>query len=138
MSLSPMERLNQDTSFSPTELNNLLNAMSTLPPISSYAMVTPAMTKPRQLAPTVGRVSKGVTIMGEAQRGMQHLANCQVLINLQGEQIVDDSGWSPELDSLETGSIVPIGRINVFVGMVGTSSPALPYSDSVSEAGTME
>ena len=47
-SLSPMERLNQDTSFSPIELNNLLNAMSTLPSISSYPMVTPAVTKPRQ------------------------------------------------------------------------------------------
>ena len=51
---------------------------------------------------------------------------------------MDDSGWSPELDLVETGSIVPIGRINVFVGMVGTSSPALQYSDSVSEAGSME
>ena len=50
---------------------------------------------------------------------------------------MDDSGWSPELDSVETGSIVPIGRINVFVGMVGTSSPARQYSDSVSKAGTM-
>ena len=75
---------------------------------------------------------------GEAQRNMQHLAIGRVLINLQGEQIVDDSGWSPELDLVETGSIVPIGRINVFVGMVGTSSPALQYSDSVSEAGSME
>ena len=34
-----MERLNKDTSFSPTELNNLLNAMSTLPLISSYPTV---------------------------------------------------------------------------------------------------
>ena len=112
--------------------------MATLPPISSYLMVTPAVTKPRQLAPTVGPVPRGVTITGEAQRNMQHLAIGRVLINLQGEQIVDDSGWSPELDLVETGSIVPIGRINVFVGMVGTASPALQYSDSVSEAGSME
>ena len=112
--------------------------MSTLPPISSYPLVTPAVTKPRQLAPTVGRVPKGVTITGEAQRNMQHLAIGRVLINLQGEQIVDDLGWSPELDLVETGSIVPIGRINVFVGMVGTSSPAPQYSDFVSEAGSME
>ena len=79
-------------------------------------MVTPAVTKPRQLAPTVGLVSKGVTLTGEAQHGMQHLAIGRVLINLQGEQIMDDSGWSPELDSVETRSIVPIGRINIFVG----------------------
>ena len=97
-----MERLNQVTSFSQPELNHLLNAMSTLPQTSSYPMVTPAVTKPRQLAPTVGRVSKGVTITGEAQRGMQHLAIGRVLINLQGEQIVDDSGWSLELDLVET------------------------------------
>ena len=45
-----MERLNQDTSFSQPELNHLLNAMSTLPPISSYPMVTPAVTKPRHHA----------------------------------------------------------------------------------------
>ena len=51
---------------------------------------------------------------------------------------MDDSGWSPELDSVETGSILPIGWINVFVGMVGTSSPALQYSDSVSKVGTVE
>ena len=48
-SLSPMERLNQDTSFFPSELNNLPNAMIALPPISSYHPVTPAVTKPRQL-----------------------------------------------------------------------------------------
>ena len=51
---------------------------------------------------------------------------------------MDDSGWSPKLDLVETGSIVPIGRINVFVGMVCMSSPGLQYSNSVSEAGSME
>ena len=79
--------------------------MVTLPPISSYPLVTPVVTKPRQLAPTVGLVSKGVTITGEAQRNMQHLAIGRVLINLQGEQIMDDSGWSPELDLVETGGL---------------------------------
>ena len=55
--------------------------MSTLPPISSYLMVTPAVTKPRQLAPTVGRVPRGVTITGEAQRNMQdHLIPFVILI----------------------------------------------------------
>ena len=96
-----MERLNQDTSFSQLELNNLLNATSTLPPISSYLMVTPAVTKPRQLAPTVGLVSKGVTITGEAQRCMQYLAIGRVMINLQEEQIVHDLGETRKQDSLE-------------------------------------
>ena len=38
----------------PTELNNFLNVMVTLPPISSYPMVTPAVTKPRQGPPCFG------------------------------------------------------------------------------------
>ena len=81
-----MERLNQDTSFSPTELNHLLNAMSTLPSTTSYPMVTPAVTKPRQLAPTVGLVSKGVIITGEAQRGMKNL----IISKVTASQYEDD------------------------------------------------
>ena len=75
--------------------------MSTLPPISSYPLVTPAVTKPRQLAPTVGQVPRGVTITGEAQRGMQHLAIGRVMINLQEEQIVHDLGEIRKQNSLE-------------------------------------
>ena len=49
---------------------------------------------------------------------------------------MDDFGWSPESDSLETGSVVPIGRINIFMGMIGKSQPTLQFSDSVSKVGT--
>ena len=70
----------------------------------------------------MGPVSKGVCITGEARRGMQNLVIGQVTINLQGESIVDDFSWGPESDDLETGSIIPIGRVNVFVGMVRTTN----------------
>ena len=46
---------------------------------------------------------------------MHNLVIGQVTINLQGESIVDDFGWGPESDDLETGSVIPIGRVNVFV-----------------------
>ena len=78
--------------------------MSTLPPISSYPMVTPAVTKPRQLAPTVGRVSKSVIITGEAQRETKNLIISKVTVS----QYKDDrAGYSVEKNALEepvTGS----------------------------------
>ena len=64
--------------------------MSTLPSISSYPMVTPAVTKPRQLAPTVGQVSKSVIITGEALRGKKKIALGEIISNRQGNHIVDE------------------------------------------------
>ena len=69
---------------------------------------------------------------------MLNLVIGQVTSNLQGESIVDDFGWGPESDHLETGSVIPIGRVNVFVSTVHTSNSAYEEDfDSVSGAATI-
>ena len=114
-----MERPNLGKTLSPAVLNNLPDASVALPINSSYPKVTSAvLSTPRQLAPSVGIASKGVTIMGEARQGIENFVFGQITVNAQGELIVDDSGWGPESDLLESGDVIPIGKINVFVGMV--------------------
>ena len=69
---------------------------------------------------------------------MQYLVIGQVRINLQGESIVGDFSWGSESDHLEIGSVIPIGRVNVFVGMVRTSNSAYEEDfDSVLGAATI-
>ena len=77
--------------------------------------------------------------MGEALRGMRELAIGEITINSRGERVIDDYGWNPEFDQLETGNIIPFGRISVFVGMIQASGPGFgeKASDSVSGATTM-
>ena len=133
-----MERLNLGKSRVSIERDNLPYTRVAMSPNSSYPLVTSTVTIPRQLAPTMGPASKGVCITGEARRGRQNLVIGQVTINLQGESIVDDFGWGPESDDLETGSVIPIGRINVFVGMVRTTNSTYEEDfDSMSGAATI-
>ena len=94
---------------------------TSLPPNSSYPMVTSAVTIPRQLAPTVGPGSKGVYITGEALRGMRRLAL---------DRKVD---WNPKSNQAEVCNMIPFGKINVFVGMVRSSE--LGLEDSSYESG---
>ena len=77
-------------------------------------MVTYAVTTPRHLAPTVGPAAKSVIIKGAALQGMKNLVVGRIIINMEGEPIVDDSGWGPGLDLLESGEVIPIGKINMF------------------------
>ena len=87
-----MERPNQGKSFFPSGLNNLPDTSFAWPPTQSHPMVTYAVTTPRQLAPSVGTASKGVTIMGEAMQGVENFVFGEITLNSQGEPIVDDSG----------------------------------------------
>ena len=133
-----MERPNLGKSFVLAKLNQLPDTSFALPNNSSYPMVTSAVTTPRQLAPTVGPASKGVIIMGEAMQGIKNFVFGEVTINSHGEPIVDDSGWGPESDLLESGDIIPIGKINVFVGMVHAIRSASDEDcESVSGAATL-
>ena len=90
-----------------------------------------AVTTPRQLAPTVGPVMKGVEIVGAARRGMEKLAIGRVFTNRHGETEIDDYGWSPEMDEVEEGYQLIFGKINVFVGMVGTTDDRANEWESV-------
>ena len=96
-----------------------------------------AVTTPRQLAPTVGQVRKGVEIVGEARRGMEKLAIGRLYTNQLGETEIDDLGWSSEMDEVDEGYQFIFGKINVFIGMVNESGKRIEELDSVSEATIM-
>ena len=73
-----MERPNLGKPFVPAVLNNLPDATVALPINSSYPRVASAMlSTPRQLAPSVGNASKGVTIMGEAMQGVENFVSAR-------------------------------------------------------------
>ena len=57
------------------------------------------MKTPRQLAPTVVPVMKGVEIVGAARQGMEKLAIGRVYTNHYGETEIDDYGWSSDVCS---------------------------------------
>ena len=133
-----MERPNLGKPFVPAVLNNLPDACVALPINSSYPKVASAvLSTPRQLAPSVGIASKGVTIMGEAMQGVENFVFGEITLNSQGEPIVDDSGWGPESDLLESGDVIPIGKFNVFVGIIATRSASDGEYESVSGAATL-
>ena len=133
-----MERPNLGKPFVPAVLNNLPDTRVALPINSSYTKVaSTVLSTPRQLAPSVGIASKGVTIMGEAKRGAENFVFGQITVNAQGESIVDDFGWGPESDQLESGDVIPIGKFNVFVGMIATRSASDGDFESVSGAATI-
>ena len=79
--------------------------------------MTPDVTIPRQLAPTVGPAVKGVTFRAGSKSGCKEIAIGQVE-DINGVPFIDDSEWGPEADRVEFGYIVPIGSVKVFVGSV--------------------
>ena len=62
-----------------------------------------AVTTPRQLAPTVGPMMKGVEIVGAARRAMEKLSIGRVYTDDHGETEIDDSGWTPEMQEVDEG-----------------------------------
>ena len=77
-----MERPNLGKPVSPAMLNNLPDASVALPKNPSYPKVASAvLSTPRQLAPSVGIASKGVTIMGEAMQGVENFVFGEITLN---------------------------------------------------------
>ena len=103
-----MERLNLGKSLVLVERDNLPYTF-TMASYPSYPMVTSDVTIPRQLAPTVGPMPKGVYITGEALLGMEQFAIREITINDRGECVVDDYGWSSKFDQIKTGNVIPFG-----------------------------
>ena len=77
---------------------------------------------------------KGVEIMGAAHRGMEKLGIGRVFTNQHGETEIDIYGWSSEMDEVEEGYQLVFGKINMFVGMVGTTGYHANKMESISEA----
>ena len=74
-----------------------------------------AVTTPRQLAPTVGPMMKGVEIVGAARRAMEKLAIGRVYTDEHGETEIDDSGWTPEMQEVDEGYHLVFFFVSIFI-----------------------
>ena len=124
---------NLGKSVSLGEINNFHVLRSSMAPELIFPKEEPAVTTPRQLAPTVGPVLKGVEIVGAARRAMEKLAIGRVYTDEHGETEIDDPGWTPEMHEVDEGYQFVFGGINVFVGMVSTSGVRANWVESVSD-----
>ena len=70
------------------------------------------MTKPRQLAPTVGLSHDGFEFLEGSFEGLRGHARGRMTKSHRGKIYIDDAGWGPEAGSIEYGYRVPFGRIH--------------------------
>ncbi|KAI4978082.1 hypothetical protein ZWY2020_014636 [Hordeum vulgare] len=50
-----------------------------------------------------------------------------------GITYIDNQRWGPEANSIESGYTVPFGKINIFIGMIGSSVPEPDISTDIVE-----
>ena len=81
------------------------------------------MTKPRQLAPTVGLSHDGFKFLEGRFEGIEGYAVGRMTKSRHDKLYIDDAGWGPEAGSIEYGYRVPFGGIHVFIGKIGESEP---------------
>src|SRR3954465_1620807 len=105
-----------------------MSILSLIPPRSkglttSLMTRTSAVLTPRQLAPTVGPAHVGVEILGGARQGMEGFVAGWITRSQRRKLYIDDSHWGPEADSLESGYMVPIRSIQIFITRTNRSEP---------------
>ena len=81
------------------------------------------MTKPRQLAPTVGLSHDGFKFLEGRFEGLEGYAVGRMTKSRRDKLYIDDAGWGPEAGSIEYGYRVPFGGIHVFIGKIGEPGP---------------
>ena len=81
------------------------------------------MTKPRQLAPTVGLSHDGFRFLKGRFAGLKGYAVGRMTKSRRGKLYIDDAGWGPEAGSVEYGYRVPFGGIHVVIGKIGEPGP---------------
>ena len=81
------------------------------------------MTKPRQLAPTVGLSHDGFKFLEGHFEGLEGYVVGQMTKSRRDKLYIDDAGWGPEAGSVEYGYQVPFGGIHVFIGKIGEPGP---------------
>ena len=81
------------------------------------------MTKPRQLAPTVGLSHDGFKFLEGRFEGLEAYAVGRMIKSRRGKLYIDNAGWGPEAGSIEYGYRVPFGSIHVFIGKIGEPGP---------------
>src|SRR3954469_22288433 len=84
---------------------------------------TSAVTKPRQLAPTVGLSHDGFEFSKGCFKELEGYAVGRMTKSRRGKLYIDDAGWGPEAGSIEYGYRVPFGGIHVFIGKIGEPGP---------------
>ena len=81
------------------------------------------MTKPRQLAPTVGLSHDGLMILEGKLKGLKGYAVGRMTKSHRGKLYIDDANWGPDAGLVEYGYRVPFGGIHVFIGKIGEPGP---------------
>ena len=81
------------------------------------------MTKPQQLAPTVGLSHDGFKFLEGNFEGLKGYAMGRTTKSHRGKLYIDDAGWGPEASSIKYGYRVPFGGIHVFIGKIGEPGP---------------
>ena len=66
------------------------------------------MTKPRQLAPTVGLSHDGFRFLEGRFKGLEGYAVGRMTKSRRGKLYIDDAGWGPKAGSVEYGYRVPL------------------------------
>ena len=81
------------------------------------------MTKPLQLAPTVGLSHDGFKFLEGNFEGLEGYVVGRMTKSRRGRLYIDDTGWGPEADSIDYGYRVPFGGIHVFIDKIDESGP---------------
>src|SRR4051812_10988431 len=84
---------------------------------------TSAVTKPRQLAPTVGLSHDGFKFLEGGFEGLKGYVVGRMTKSHRGKLYINDAGWGPEAGSIEYGYRVPFGGIHVFIGKISEPGP---------------
>ena len=69
------------------------------------------MTKPRQLAPTMGLSHDGFQFLEGRFEGLEGYAVGRMTKSRRGKLYIDDAGWGPEAGSIEYGYRVPLAEL---------------------------
>ena len=91
------------------------------------------MTKPRQLAPTVGLSRHGFKFLEGRFEGLEGYAVGRMTKSRCGKLYIDSTGWGPDAGSIEYGYRVPFGGIHVFIGKIGEPGPELDICTNLVE-----
>ncbi|KAI4975561.1 hypothetical protein ZWY2020_049168 [Hordeum vulgare] len=81
----------------------------------------------------MGLAHGGVEFSKGALPGLESYAVGIMTKSRRGKYYIDNSLWEPKADSVESGYRVPFGKINIFIGMIGTPVPEPDISTDIVE-----
>ena len=81
------------------------------------------MTRPRQLAATVGPAHGGFEFLKGSFEGLKGYIVGRMTKSRRDKLYINNAGWGPEANSIEYGYRVPFGGIHVFIGKIGEPGP---------------